>query len=105
MGQAVAPKALRAVLLGDDLRMISGIEGAEQDEQVVVFHAGTRADDAGNVLTSGGRVLGVTALGSDLAVARDRAYVAVDRITWDDEQHRTDIALDAVDRLTEHGDG
>ena len=86
-------------------RVISGIEQAERDEQVVVFHAGTRADDAGNVLTSGGRVLGVTAVGRDLSAARDRAYLAVDRITWDEQQHRTDIALDAVARLTEHTDG
>jgi len=44
-------------------------------------------------------VLGVTALGRDLADARDRAYHAVGKIRWDDEHHRTDIALDAVTKI------
>jgi phosphoribosylamine--glycine ligase len=44
-------------------------------------------------------VLGVTALGHDLAAARDRAYRAVGSIHWDGEHHRSDIALDAVEQL------
>ena len=60
-----------------------------------MFHAGTKAS-GDTVVTAGGRVLGVTALGGDLAAARDRAYDAVTRIRWEGEQHRTDIALDAV---------
>jgi phosphoribosylamine--glycine ligase len=76
-------------------RPISGIEEAESLEGVVVFHAGTRT--AGDtVVTAGGRVLGVTALGRDVAAAREQAYHAVSRIGWEAEQHRTDIALDAV---------
>jgi phosphoribosylamine--glycine ligase len=63
---------------------------------VNVFHAGTKRDDQGRFVTSGGRVLGVTALGRDLEAARDRAYEAVQRIRWDGEHHRTDIALDAL---------
>jgi phosphoribosylamine--glycine ligase len=74
---------------------ISGIDAADALDDIVVFHAGTQAS-GDTVVTAGGRVLGVTALGGDLAAARDRAYEAVSRICWDGEQHRTDIALDAV---------
>jgi phosphoribosylamine--glycine ligase len=76
-------------------RPISGLEAAESLGDVVVFHAGT-ASSGDTIVTAGGRVLGVTALGTDLAAARDRAYEAVSRIHWEDEHHRTDIALDAV---------
>ena len=60
-----------------------------------MFHAGT-AVQGQTVLTAGGRVLGVTALAASLAGARERAYEAVSRISWDGEQHRGDIALDAL---------
>jgi phosphoribosylamine--glycine ligase len=64
---------------------------------VEVTHAGTTADgDA--VVTAGGRVLNVTALGADPAAARDAAYAAADLITFDGRQLRTDIALRAVER-------
>jgi phosphoribosylamine--glycine ligase len=77
-------------------RPIRGIERAEAREGVEVFHAGTATAPGGGCLTAGGRVLGVTALGRDLATARERAYAAVAEISWDGERHRTDIALDAV---------
>ena len=75
---------------------IEGLERAE-DLGAVVFHAGTRREDDAYV-TSGGRVLGVTALGADLDTARRNAYAAVGEIRWNDEHHRSDIALDAVQR-------
>ena len=75
---------------------IEGLDEAERLEDVMVFHAGTELDDRGRIVTSGGRVLGVTALGDTLAVARDKAYEAVSRIGWEGEQHRRDIAADAV---------
>jgi phosphoribosylamine--glycine ligase len=75
---------------------IEGLDEAERLADVMVFHAGTERDAAGRVVTSGGRVLGVTAIGRDLTEARDRAYVAVARIRWDGEHHRTDIAADAI---------
>ena len=78
-------------------RPITGIEDAESLEGVVVYHAGT-AVEGDTVVTAGGRVLGVTALDADLVRARERAYEAVSRISWDGEQHRTDIALDALQR-------
>ncbi len=62
----------------------------ENTDDLVVFHAGTRrADD--QVVTAGGRVLGVTALGETLADARRRAYSAVERIHFDGAQYRTDL--------------
>jgi phosphoribosylamine--glycine ligase len=75
---------------------VSGVDEAERMEGVHVFHAGTETDGGGRLLTAGGRVLGVTALGDDLAAARLRAYDAVARIGWDGEQHRHDIGADAL---------
>ncbi|MET8575432.1 phosphoribosylamine--glycine ligase [Streptomyces sp. NPDC005012] len=71
-------------------------EVAEKDApHAYVLHAGTRREgDA--VVSAGGRVLSVTATGSDLTEARDRAYTAVARINLDGSQHRTDIALKAA---------
>jgi phosphoribosylamine--glycine ligase len=76
---------------------ITGLdEVAEKDApHAYVLHAGTRQEgDA--VVSAGGRVLSVTATGSDLTEARDRAYTAVARIGLDGSQHRTDIALKAA---------
>ncbi len=78
-------------------RPIEGVAEAEA-AGAVVFHAGTCLDEGGRLVTAGGRVLGVTALGPDLAAARERAYAAVDRIRWDGEHHRHDIARDALER-------
>ena len=62
------------------------------DPSVVLFHAGT-SQEGKNLLTSGGRVLNVVGLGKDLAVARDSAYAAVDRIAFTGMQYRRDIAV------------
>jgi len=75
--------------------VISGIDQA-QDQGALVYHAGTKTNDAGELLVNGGRVLSVTALGSDLAVARSQAYAGVERIEFDGEHHRSDIALKAA---------
>ncbi len=75
---------------------IEGLDEAEKLTDVMVFHAGTERDAARRVVTAGGRVLGVTAIGADLAAARDRAYEAVSRIRWNGEHHRSDIAGDAI---------
>ena len=64
----------------------------------MVFHAGTRRRAGGGFETSGGRVLGVTARGADVAQARARAYAAADRIAFDGTQRRSDIAARAVTR-------
>jgi phosphoribosylamine--glycine ligase len=76
-------------------RPISGLDAAEADPDVVVFHAGTQRAGAGFV-TAGGRVLGVTARGADVAAARARAYAAADRIHFEGRQLRRDIAARAL---------
>ena len=70
---------------------ITGIDGANSLPDVKVFHGGTKLDDRGRVLTDGGRVLGVTALGDTLAEAKARAYEAVAKINFKGMQFRTDI--------------
>ncbi|MBD0709162.1 MULTISPECIES: phosphoribosylamine--glycine ligase [unclassified Streptomyces] len=72
-------------------------EVAEKDAPLAyVLHAGTRRDgDA--IVSAGGRVLSVTAVGADLTQARERAYAAVGRIRLDGSQHRTDIARKAAE--------
>jgi phosphoribosylamine---glycine ligase len=73
------------------------ITGAEQDG-VEVTHAGTALRD-GALVTAGGRVLNVTALGADPGAARDAAYAAADKIQFEGRQLRRDIALRAVERV------
>ncbi|MFH8219250.1 phosphoribosylamine--glycine ligase [Streptomyces sp. NPDC018057] len=76
---------------------ITGLDevAAEDAPHAYVLHAGTRHED-GAVLSAGGRVLSVTAVGKDLTEARERAYTAVGRIRLDGSQHRTDIAAKAA---------
>jgi phosphoribosylamine--glycine ligase len=66
-----------------------------------VFHAGTSTDAAGQLVANGGRVLGVTALGADVAAAQAAAYEAVGKIDWEDAYYRKDIGWRAVARLKE----
>ena len=72
--------------------LISGIDDAESDEAVTVFHAGTKLTENG-FTNNGGRVLGVTATDKDLDSAIKRAYSAVEKISWKDEFHRNDIGV------------
>jgi len=78
-------------------KLITGLQEAEQLEDVAVFHAGTRKQN-GDVVTNGGRVLGVTALGADVAAAKARAYEAVDCIAFEGAYFRRDIADKAIRR-------
>ena len=80
---------------GDEIR---GVEAAEELEDVIVFHAGTRRD-GDRLLASGGRVLNITALGDDIAKAQGRAYEAIARIDWPGGFCRHDIGWRAVERL------
>jgi phosphoribosylamine--glycine ligase len=80
---------------------ITGLERAAADG-VQIFHAGTRRTNDG-IVTSGGRVLAVTALGETVAAARDRAYAAVSQIHFEGCHYRRDIALSAVsDKIVSH---
>ena len=76
-------------------KTITGIADAEALDGVKVFHAGTKVAD-GAVLTNGGRVLNVTALGDSFAAARDLAYEAAAHIDFDGKQFRTDIGAKAL---------
>ncbi len=69
---------------------IHGLDAAASDPEVKIFHAGTRREGE-RILADGGRVLGVTARGKDLAAARERAYRAVDQIDWSEGFCRRDI--------------
>ncbi len=80
---------------------MDGLDTAGAMDGVVVFHAGTRRDDAGRVVTAGGRVLGVTATGTGLAEALRRAYRAVAAIGFEGAQYRRDIGQKGLARL--HG--
>ncbi|HEX7299768.1 MAG TPA: phosphoribosylamine--glycine ligase [Solirubrobacteraceae bacterium] len=77
--------------------VIAGLDDVPAD--VEVTHAGTAAAAGGDVVTAGGRVLNVTALGDGPAGARDAAYAAADLITFEGRQLRRDIALRAVERM------
>lgn len=78
-------------------KVITGLKEAGQLEDVTVFHAGTKLRD-GDVVTNGGRVLGVTAIGGTIAAAKTRAYEAVDRIHFEGAYCRRDIADKAIRR-------
>jgi phosphoribosylamine--glycine ligase len=75
-------------------KIISGLEEAARLPNIKVFHAGT-ARSGDHTVTSGGRVLGVTALGADLWKARAAAYEAVEKIRFDGAQYRRDIGVKA----------
>jgi phosphoribosylamine--glycine ligase len=80
----------------DTGKPIAGLAQAEALPDVKVFHAGTKFDSLERVVTDGGRVLGVTALGETLADAKARAYEAVRRISFAGMHYRTDIADKAL---------
>ena len=78
---------------------INGTENAEiGDPDIVVFHAGTKRDEEGQLLSNGGRVLNVTAEGETIEEAVKKAYDAVEAIDWKDGFYRTDIAHHALKR-------
>ncbi|MUG44552.1 phosphoribosylamine--glycine ligase [Paenibacillus woosongensis] len=72
---------------------ISGLDAAGD---ALVFHAGTAKNEAGEWVTNGGRVLGVVGLGQDIAEAREKAYAAAGRITFEGKHQRSDIAVKAL---------
>lgn len=78
--------------------VITGLDDVGPD--VEVTHAGTVARDDGSMVTAGGRVLNITALGRTAADARDAVYEAVEKVHFEGQQYRTDIALRAVEQKT-----
>ncbi|HET6516524.1 MAG TPA: phosphoribosylamine--glycine ligase [Thermodesulfovibrionales bacterium] len=77
--------------------VISGLDNLKNERDVFVFHAGTSFAD-GNLVTAGGRVLGVTSVGSDIRDAREKAYRAIEKIHFDGMHYRKDIADRALKR-------
>ena len=77
-------------------KVISGIEDARAMDGVTVYHAGTRLDDEGRVLTNGGRVLDVTAVAPTFEEARNLAYAACEKIDFDGKTYRSDIGLRCI---------
>jgi phosphoribosylamine--glycine ligase len=73
---------------------IEGLDAVGED--CVVFHAGTAVDKEGRIVTNGGRVLGVTGLGADIAEARNKAYAGAEAIVFAGKHCRTDIARKAL---------
>ena len=76
---------------------ITGLEKID-DISVKVFHSGTKRNEAGDFVTNGGRVLGVTAIDEDIEGAISRAYQAVKKISFDGMQYRSDIGARAIAR-------
>jgi phosphoribosylamine--glycine ligase len=74
---------------------IIGLEAAAKVEGVQIFHSGTAMKE-GKLVTAGGRVLGVTAIGETLAAARAKAYEAIGHIHFEGMQYRKDIGEKAV---------
>ncbi|MHC4630659.1 MAG: phosphoribosylamine--glycine ligase [Planctomycetota bacterium] len=78
-------------------KKITGLEEADGMQDIIVFHAGTKSKDR-DIVTNGGRVLGVTALGQTVDDAKARAYRAVDKIKFDGAYCRRDIADKAIEK-------
>jgi phosphoribosylamine--glycine ligase len=79
-------------------KVITGLDAAENLPKTTVFHAGTKAN-GGNILTAGGRVLGVTALGTTIQEAIQRAYEGVAAISFEGMHYRKDIGQKALKYL------
>ena len=76
---------------------IKNLDLVNNIDDITVFHAGTKADN-GKIIANGGRVLGITALGSNVKNAQAKAYHAVDNINWQQGFYRRDIGWRAINR-------
>lgn len=76
-------------------KVISGLERLEKTKKIMVFHAGTKLED-NKIITSGGRVLGITAWDETISKAREKAYEVVKEIYFEDMYYRKDIAAKAI---------
>ncbi len=80
-------------------KVIKGLDNVKSMKDVYVFHAGTAYNDSNEIVTSGGRVLGITATGKDIKEAREKAYSAIKLIHFDGMHYRKDIAVKALKRI------
>jgi len=76
-------------------KVISGLERLENMKGIIVFHAGTKFQD-GKIITSGGRVLGITSWDNTISKAKEKAYKGVEKIYFEDMYYRKDIAAKAI---------
>jgi len=81
---------------GDEIKNLQGAE--ESTAKTKIFHAGTASGENGAILANGGRVLGITAMGSSVKNATKNAYEAIDKIDWANGFCRRDIAYRAIKR-------
>ena len=81
---------------GDEIKNLQGAE--ESTAKTKIFHAGTASGENGAILANGGRVLGITAMGSSVKNATKNAYEAIDKIDWASGFCRRDIAYRAIKR-------
>ena len=82
---------------------IRGLDRAAEDDDVEVFHAGTKRNDDGEIVANGGRVVNIVARGATIGEARDRAYAAIERIDWPGGFCRRDIGWRALGRAGQQG--
>ncbi len=82
-------------------KLITGIDEAEKDENIVVFHAGT-LEEEGKLFTNGGRVLNITGWDKDLPTAVERVYKAIEKIHFDGMHYRKDIAQKGIAHLSKY---
>ena len=82
-------------------KVIEGLKEVARLANITVFHAGTKRNAAGQIVTDGGRVLGVTALSDDIEDAVGRVYDAVKRVRFDGAHYRRDIAARALRSMKE----
>ncbi len=80
-------------------KVITGLDNVEKLDDVIVFHAGTKLDEKGNIVTNGGRVLNVVGLDEDFKEAQKKAYDAIKLINFDKMYYRTDIGNKAYKHL------
>mgnify|MGYP003677771675 FL=1 len=78
--------------------VIEGLPDASATDKLTIFHAGTSRSDRGDLTATGGRVLGVTAMGDSVSQAQERAYTAIDKIHWPEGFCRRDIGWRAIQR-------
>ncbi len=83
---------------------IQGLEEVEQNDELMIFHAGTKRD-GNRFQTAGGRVLAVSAIAENLQAALDKAYESADRINWPGMQYRRDIGIKGLKRIRTRPDG
>ena len=80
-------------------KVITGLDNVEKLDDVIVFHAGTKLDENGNIVTNGGRVLNVVGMDEDFKEAQKKAYDAIKLINFDKMHYRTDIGNKAYKHL------